>query len=390
MRVVVLLSHEKRSNSMKIALLSPRKNAPSETFIQAHRELLDGQVLYYHSGVVPKFLEEQALSIPFSQLYRVLGFAKRQLGIMHTNPIEFALEQSLKKEKPDVLFAEFGVCGAACTPLAKRLGIPLIVHFHGYDASEYEVLAKNEEGYKKMFEYASAIVVVSNVMKQKLESIGAPAHKLVLTHYGAHYSFKTLQLNFKQKKLLAVGRMVDKKAPHLLILAFKKSIERHPDAKLVYIGMGPLFRIVQDLVQHLHLEQHVELRGLAGRDVIQKEMQEVRCFVQHSRVAESGDMEGTPVAIIESQSAGIPVISTIHAGIPDVVIHEETGFLVPEGDVEGMSHYINMILDDSALAERLGDAGKSRIEAHFTMEHHIQALNDVVKAVVRKGSSTSK
>ena len=184
--------------------------------------------------------------------------------------------------------------------------------------------------------------------------------------------------------------MVDKKAPHLLILAFKKSIERHPDAKLVYIGMGPLFRIVQDLVQHLHLEQHVELRGLAGRDVIQKEMQEVRCFVQHSRVAESGDMEGMPVAIIESQSAGIPVISTIHAGIPDVVIHEETGFLVPEGDVEGMSHYINMILDDCALAERLGDAGKSRIEAHFTLEHHIQALNDVVKAVVRKGSSTSK
>jgi glycosyltransferase involved in cell wall biosynthesis len=367
---------------MKIALFSPLKNAPSETFIQAHRELLDGQVLYYHTGAIPKYLEENPLQIPFSKLYRLLGFVRRQVGLSHIPIIEYSLERSLKKEKPDVIFAEFGVCGAVCTSIAKRLGIPLITHFHGYDASEYDVLNKYEKAYKEMFDYASAIIVVSHVMKKKLQSLGAPEDKLVLTHYGAHASFKTLQLDFSPKRFLAVGRMVDKKAPHLLILAFHKCLQHHPDARLVYVGTGPLLRIVQDLVIHLEMEKNVELRGLAGRDVIQAEMQGVRCFVQHSRTAENGDMEGTPVAIIESQSAGLPVISTFHAGIPDVVAHEKTGYLVEEGDVDGMAAYMTLLLNDPDRAQEMGAAGKSRIEAHFTMDHHIQALNEAVKAVV--------
>jgi glycosyltransferase involved in cell wall biosynthesis len=367
---------------MKIALFSPLKNAPSETFIQAHRELLEGQVLYYHTGAIPKYLEENPLQIPFPKLYRVLGFVRRQLGLAHTPIIDHSLERSLKQEKPDVIFAEFGVCGAVCTPIAKRLGIPLITHYHGYDASEYDILKKYEKEYKAMFDYASAIIVVSQVMKEKLKDLGAPEQKLVLTHYGAHASFKTLQLDLRPKRFLAVGRMVDKKAPHLLILAFHRCLQYHPDATLVYIGTGPMLRVVQDLVKHLGMEKNVELKGLAGRDVIQAEMQRVRCFVQHSRTAENGDMEGTPVAIIESQSAGLPVISTIHAGIPDVVVHEETGFLVEEGDVGGMAAYMTLILNDAERAVEMGAAGKSRIAAHFTMDHHIQALNDVVKTVV--------
>ncbi len=369
---------------MKIALLSPRKNAPSETFIQAHRELLDGDILFYHSGLIPKFLEEQPLSVAFPKLYRIAGFIKRQFGIAQPTPIEKAFERSLRQQKPDIILAEFGVCGAQCVPIAKRVGIPLSVHFHGYDASEYRVLEDYKERYEQMFDYATSIIVVSEVMRQKLISLGAPADKIYLTHCGANPTFEKLQPTLSSKKVLAVGRMVDKKAPHLLVLAFRRCLERHPDAKLVYIGTGPLFQITKDLVKQLKLDNSIELRGLAGREEIQNEMLTARCFAQHSRTAENGDMEGTPVVVMEAQSAGLPVVSTIHAGIPDIVVHNQTGFLVEEGDAEKMGDYMATLLDDAQLAKRLGDAGKVRIKEKFTMNHHIATINLALKAAKSK------
>ena len=372
--------------TMKIALLSPRKNAPSETFIQAHCDFLNGDILFYHSGAIPKFLEERPLTVAYPKLYRIAGFLKRQIGIAQPSPIEKAFERSLRQQKPDIILAEYGVCGAQCVPIAKRAGIPLSVHFHGYDASELRVLEDYKERYERMFEYASSIIVVSEVMRQKLISLGAPAKKIFLTHYGANPSFIKFKPSLVSKKVLAVGRMVDKKAPHLLVLAFRRCLERHPDAKLVYIGAGPLFQITKDLVKQFKLDNNVELRGLAGREEIQNEMLTARCFAQHSRTAENGDMEGTPVAVIEAQSAGLPVVSTHHAGIPDIVLHEQTGFLVEEGDAERMGDYISSLLDDAELARQMGAAGKSRIKENFTMEHHIATINQALAFALSKTS----
>ncbi|MFM8421765.1 MAG: glycosyltransferase, partial [Verrucomicrobiota bacterium] len=99
---------------------------------------------------------------------------------------------------------------------------------------------------------------------------------------------------------------------------------------------------------------------------------------------ENGDMEGTPVAIIEAQSAGLPVVSTRHSGILDIVVHNETGFLVDEGDVAAMAEHMCTLLDDPELAKRMGAAGKKRIREHFTMEHHIQTINKALAAVHAK------
>jgi len=305
------------------------------------------------------------------------------LHLQHLPANERAFEISLRKTKPDILLAEFGVVGADCLRVAQKVNVPMAIHFHGFDASEYQVLKDFKDAYERMFAYARVIFVVSEVMKKKLIALGAPPEKLVLTHYGPHSSYMQVTPDFKQKKILAVGRMVDKKAPHLLLLAFRKCLERHPEARLIYVGQGPLFRLVSELTKHLNLEQHVHYAGVAGRDVIQQEMLSARCFVQHSRTAENGDMEGTPVAIIEAQAAGLPVISTIHAGIPDIVAHGETGFLVEEGDVDGMAGYLDKILTDSALAQQLGQNARERIRENFTIEHHIRAIDAALELAVQ-------
>jgi glycosyltransferase involved in cell wall biosynthesis len=368
--------------TMKIALISARDNAPSETFIRAHVELLQGEILYYHTGRIPRYLGKQKLPERNSLTHQITGAIKRVFGMTQPSAREKAFEQSLRKTKPDILFAEFGVVGADCMPTARRLNIPLAVHFFGFDASEYKVLEDFKDAYEQMFAYASVIFVVANSMKSKLIELGAPAEKIIVTHCAAHESFAQLQPNLTSKKIYAIGRMIDKKAPHLVILAFKKCLEKHPDATLLFYGNGPMFRIVQDLVNNLDLNQCVKLLGVVEREVYQKEMLDVRFFVQHSRTAENGDMEGTPVAIIEAQSAGLPVVSTRHSGILDIVVHNETGYLVEEGDAVAMAEHMCALLDDMALAKRMGEAGKKRIREHFTMQHHIQTIDKALAAVV--------
>ena len=108
-------------------------------------------------------------------------------------------------------------------------------------------------------------------------------------------------------------------------------------------------------------------------------MRRARMFVQHSVEASSGDSEGTPVSIMEAGASGLPVVSTYHGGIPDVVIHDETGLLVKERDVAGMAHHMVRLLADRALARKFGHAARQRVEMHFSATRSIECLWTIIK-----------
>src|SRR5690606_9989960 len=118
---------------------------------------------------------------------------------------------------------------------------------------------------------------------------------------------------------------------------FKKAAENHSDAKLIMAGDGQLLNTCQNLIRYLGIESQVEFVGIIAPEKFRHLLTESRGLVQHSITAESGDMEGTPVAVLEASAAGIPVISTFHAGIPDVIKNGETGLLCEEHDVYGMA-----------------------------------------------------
>lgn len=96
--------------------------------------------------------------------------------------------------------------------------------------------------------------------------------------------------------------------------------------------------------------------------------------------AESGDREGTPVAILEASASGLPVVATRHAGIPEVVVDEATGLLVDEGDERGMSARMLRLADDAQLAATLGAAARRRIAARYTMARSISRLQAILAA----------
>jgi len=177
---------------------------------------------------------------------------------------------------------------------------------------------------------------------------------------------------------VAVGRFVDKKAPFFTLLAFSKVLDSIPQARLIMIGEGPLWEAAQQLARALSISSAVDFRGVCPHAEVAASMQQARAFVQHSIRAENGDSEGTPVVVLEAGASGLPVVSTRHAGIKDVVVHGETGFLVDEADVEGMAGYMIRLAKDPQLAGGLGSAARKRIEVEFSMEKRIADLWTII------------
>jgi glycosyltransferase involved in cell wall biosynthesis len=267
----------------------------------------------------------------------------------------------------------------------RRLAIPLIVHFHGYDASEHRVLKEHAETYPILFAEAAAIIAVSRTMQRKLVSLGAPPEKVNYNPYGVDCErFGGASPARAAPVFLAVGRFVEKKAPQITLTAFAQVWKLDSSVRLRMIGDGPLLDECRALAKELAIEDAVKFLGTQAPYVVQQEMRQARCFVQHSVEASNGDCEGTPVGILEAGASGLPVISTQHAGIPDVVIEGETGFLVAEKDVDGMAARMIDIVKSPQLAELLGQQARQHVERNFSKQQSLGRLWSIIESAIAR------
>ncbi len=364
---------------MNIAIFSPSQNPYSETFIQAHKTYLKDNVFYYYGPNGNMKLEgsDHLMSKSERWSYRLIRKIKNY-SFNYTN--QQSILSSLKKQAIDVVLVEYGTHAYHLLDLLKQSRLPIVVHFHGFDASVNAVVKKCNN-YKDVFDYAAKIIAVSKKMEQMLLDTGCPKKKLIYNVYGPQPEFEIVSPNFSRKQFISIGRFTDKKAPYYTIMAFKEVATRHPDAKLLLAGDGELQNMCQNLVKHYQLENQVQFLGIISPDAYRALLAESLAFVQHSIRSENGDMEGTPLAVLEASVAGLPVISTYHAGIPDVIIHGETGLLNEEHDVNTMAKHMARLLDDMQYAKQLGANGKNHILEHYSMQRHIKSLQDILEYI---------
>jgi colanic acid/amylovoran biosynthesis glycosyltransferase len=360
-----------------LAILSPNENNYSETFIHAHREL-PFKIFFYcdNHNYVPTQLHGSNKIVRISNK---IYFKLKSLINGKLTQSEYTLRYLLKKNKIDCVLAEYGVTGASSLRVIQSLRLPLIVHFHGFDASNQDVLLKFKEKYSEMFRYAQFVVSVSKKMSADLIQLGCPEDKIILNTYGPNTDFFTIKPpSEKKRQFIAIGRFVEKKAPNVTIMAFAKVAKKYPEARLLFGGNGILLDACKDLVKELGIDEQVLFLGTQSRTQVMSLFAASLAFVQHSVTGANGDSEGTPVAILEASAAGLPVIATRHAGIPDVIEHDKTGLLVEEGDVEGMAEFMMQLYENPAKAKLMGYEGSQNIGLHFTMEKHLDRLTEII------------
>jgi len=372
----------------RLAISCPHLGIPSETFIRRHIVDLcpDGAVVVVNKPIP---VEEEAWSVDcavyraknsrsmFLNLQRILSDS---LGHGWKKPVDFkGIQKFLKEQQVDVMLGEYLDDAWPLLEIARSLGIKFFAHAHGYDLS---CLLHNQIWREKLADYAQAdgVIVVNRVMKERLITLGVHAEKIHIIPCGVDVPIQpVLRLPRASVHCLAVGRMVPKKGPLKLVEAFLEAIESGLDLYLDYIGTGPLFSEVSRFVERAGLGCRVRLLGGQEHRVVMDHMAKADIFLQHSIVdPETGDEEGMPVAVQEAMAMALPVVSTQHAGIPEIISHGETGFLVAEGDVVGMSEHIVALAREPELRQSIGVAAWSHARNQLTWEREKQALLKVL------------
>jgi len=363
-----------------LALFSPNENRYTETFVQAHRRLLDADIRYIYGGWMPQFTEKNGPLVGQSILAKIgRRLEKFLLPGGRLNRHEQAIVRFLKEEKVEVALAEYGVTAAKVCRACQAAGVPLIVHFHGFDAHMHATIREMKDLYPKLFSYARYIIGVSRFMCAQLEKLGAPPEKIVYAPYGPNEAFFEITPRFSTRTFVFIGRFIPKKSPETLLKAFARAVARYPDLRLRMGGDGALLQASQALAKELNLADKIEFAGSISHQQVIDWYSEALAMVLHSVTAPSGDTEGTPLVVLEASAAGLPVISTRHAGIPDVILEEKTGILVDEHDLDGFAEAMIRIAENEDLAKAMGAAGRAYIAANFSMKHHIGIIDGLIR-----------
>ena len=369
---------------MRLLVLAPSRRAYSETFVRNNIRKLP-----FHTHAY--FGDEYFSTSPLACAYGLSVFLSKiltRLGCLQlaTLPASLVATLLIYRHRPDAVMVEFGFHAVRIMESA-RVGIPLLVHFRGSDASANRYIKVLSQRYRRLFSLTSGILVKNAIMRDRLIELGANSDQIIISPSGADEKlFYGATPGQNQAHFLSVGRFVAKKGPLETLEAFARMrslLDSNFPSSLEMVGDGPLLKACLERAVELDIETYVTFSGPLSPTSVAKAMRRARAFVQHSKRAQDGDEEGCPVSIMEAQLSGLPVVSTIHAGIPDVVIEGNTGFLVAEGDVKGMSEAMAVLAQDSELAAQLGESASYRARSRFTVNHHLDQISGLIRSISR-------
>ena len=373
-----------------VVLFSSLLLPPSQTFIKAQGEQLKQFTPYY---VGSRFVQGLALPTDRTLIINQGGLAgKVKEFFFKCSGFAPKLYQQIRRLNPALIHAQFGLSGALALPLARSLNIPLLVHFRGADAtttvaSNARYLSLNHWIYFQRREAlkreARLFITVSKFIREKLLEQGFPADR-VITHYNG---VDTIQFCpdpeiSREPIVLFVGRLTEKKGCEYLIQAMVKVQKELPEVELVLIGDGSM-RASLEAAAAQSLDRY-QFLGVQPPAVVKSWMNRAKLLIAPSVTSLQGDSEGLPNVVVEAQAMGLPVVSTFHAGIPEAVIHGETGFLTAERDAQGLAEYSLRLLKDALLWQRFSEKGREHMELHFDRAKQTQILEKLYESVLNQ------
>jgi colanic acid/amylovoran biosynthesis glycosyltransferase len=283
----------------------------------------------------------------------------------------------LNADAYDVIHCHFGMIGNIGASL-KVLGAiegKVITTFHGLDLSMF-LQGKKKSPYKELFEVGDWFLPISNVWREKLIELGCNEKKIIVHRMGIDlekFNFRDRQAKVEETvKLLTIARLTEKKGVEYGIRAVAKVLKAYKNLEYNIIGDGELREELEKLIIELKAYDRVKILGWKKQEEVITIMEESDLFLSPSVTAQNGDREGIPVVLMEALAIGLPVLSTLHSGIPELIQNGKSGFLVPERDVDSLAKRLEFLLNNQQMWSQMSCAGRTFVEENY----EINKLND--------------
>ena len=285
----------------------------------------------------------------------------------------------------DVLFCHYGPQGNRAVRW-RRMGAvrgKVATFFHGYDISQ-AIQWCGPRIYDGLFREGDLFLAISRRWREKLIELGCDEKKIVVHHMGidsGRFTFQPRSREGKTTRLISIARLHEKKGIEFGIRAVASLIRKGFELEYAIVGEGPLKEELQQLIRETKEESRIRLLGACPQEEVKRRLSESHILLAPSVTASNGNQEGIPVAVMEAMAVGLPILSTQHSGIPELVEDGVSGFLVPERDVEALEEKLRTLVEQPALWPGMGKAGRAKVEAEFDIVKLNKQLVEVLTAL---------
>lgn len=318
------------------------------------------------------------------------GVVSRKLNISNNS---YAPDKQSEKELLDIckkwdiqlIHAHYGFNGLYMLPIAQKLEIPLITTFHGNDISLYLNKKSYVKSLKSLFNYPNSYQIgVSDLFKKRLIKLGSKEERTLKHYIGVNLSdfYFNLRTDKKNKpiKFLQISNFVNKKGHEFTIKAFNIFSQNHNNVSLILGGDGPNLNKSKKLVERLNIKNRVIFLGRVNPLNVQKYMQDCDIFIHNSVTGKDGSQEGIPTVIMEAMASGMPILSTRHSGIPELVKDGINGYLSEERNINDYVQSMNKIIESNL--EKMSKASYKIVKEQFNLTEQNKLLYDIYKNIL--------
>ena len=299
----------------------------------------------------------------------------------------------LERERPfDIIHCQFGTLGLRAVSLMPvRTGNRKIVtSIRGSDVTVF--LKKHPGIYRELFKEGALFLPVCEFLKERLIQEGCAEEKIVVHYSGIDCSkFGFLQRRRQSgepTKVLTIARLVEKKGVAFAIEAVAALLSKGEQIEYRVVGDGLLRGSLQQMIERMGVERQIKLLGWKTHEDVKRLLEESHVMVAPSLTSDGGDQEGIPNAIKEAMATGLPVISTFHSGIPELVTDGVMGLLVPERDADSLAGSLEYLIRHPEICSEMGLAGRRQVEQKFDTHRLNKELEELYVSVMRSQVAT--
>lgn len=287
----------------------------------------------------------------------------------------------------DVFLVHFGYAGALANKL-RELGVlkgKQATVFHGADISRRHILEEHKHDYVNLFEQSELMLPISHLWENKLIEMGCPPEKIHVTRMGIEpekFNFQPRQGFHKPLRIVSVARLTEKKGLDVAVKASAILKQRGGQFQYTIIGNGDQDEMMRGFIAEEDMEDCVTMPGFKPQNEIRKALSEADIFLLPSKTAADGDMEGIPVALMEAMAVGLPVVSTFHSGIPELIENNVSGWLVEEDDPEALADTLLKLSQGEVDVAPVVAAARHKVETEFNQHIAYGELAQILERLV--------